>query len=246
MFRLIFALFAYLWSAVLDAGGSAGGGGGEDGSGGEGGSGSESFTLTADELTNRTNAAAEARATEIAGALGVDLSNPADVKAMIEAGRKAQEQSSGGQGDKRGDDKPGEGGGDITEQLKNLLGEALSPITERLGKVEGVEEQRRQQAANETRTEKLTAALKEANVRDDRLEAARAVALASESGVKLNDKGELEGSKEAIEATKKALPEAFRGDGDNGQAADGSGRKEGDRKPKNLAEALTAHYSKST
>lgn len=225
MIRLMFALFALMWSALLDTDGGAGGGEG-------GGSAGETFQLTETELTNRTNAAAAAKQKEIAELLGIDPDKIADAKGLIEAGRKANQPPADDQptGDKSGEEKA----------IEDKIAELLKPFTDRLGQIEQTEQQRREQAAEQTRTEKLEAALKEANVREDRLEAARAVTLAN--GVKLNDKGELEGSKEAIEATRKALPEAFRGDGDDGKAADAT-TKDGKPKPRNLVEALTAHYS---
>ena len=240
MFRLMLMMFAYLWSAILDTegGGTPSGGSGESGEEGSG----ESVTLTTEELTSRTNKAAEDKASEIAQLLGVEPDKIADTKALIEAGRKAQDSgATGGSGDNsedKGKDKSGE-----DKAIEDKIAALLKPFTDRLEGIEQTEQQRQQAAAEQTRTEKLDEALQGANVREDRLEAARAVALAN--GVKLNDKGELEGSKEAIEATKKALPEAFRGDGDDGKSADGSGKKEGDKKPANLQEALTAHYSKS-
>lgn len=242
MFRLMFALLPILWSAVLDTAGGGSGGGeeGEGDSSGEGGG--QSFTLTASELEQRTNKAAEDRAKELANTLGVDLSNTADVKALIEAGRgslgAADQQSAGGDERRQEQGKPGE-----EQNIEEQIAAALKPFTDRLAQIESTEQQRQQAAATQTRDEKLAAALKEANVREDRLEAARAVALASGAGVKLGDDGELTGSKEAIEATKKALPEAFRGDGDTGIGADASGNKTGDRKPATLSEALQAHYS---
>lgn len=227
MFRLMMLLFAFLWSALLDT--DPGGGGNDEAP--------AKVELTEAELTQRTTKAAEEEVTKLAGILGVDLSSPADVKALIEAGRKAQQQPTEG---KPGDDKPSEAeGGNIKDQIA----EFLKPITDRLGNIEQTEQQRQQAAAEETRDEKLTEALKGANVRDDRLAAARTIALAN--GAALNDKGELVGTEAAIAATKKALPEAFRGDGDDGKAADASGRERTDRKPKSFAEAVAAHYSKS-
>jgi hypothetical protein len=235
MIRLMLTLFAFLWSAMLDTeGGGSGGDGGGSGSGGQGGGASDGgFTLTEAELTARTEKAANDKITEIAGVLGVDLSNTADVKALIEAGRKAQQ-------DREGDGS--EAGGKEGDGLDVLL-ESLENINKRIEGIETAEQQRQRVAAEQNRDEKLTTALKEANVRDDRLDAARTLALAN--GAKLNDKGELVGTSEAIEATKKALPEAFRGDGDDGKAADAGGREKTERKPKTLSEALTAHYSKS-
>ncbi len=232
MIRLMVALFAFLWSAILDTKGGAGGGGGSEA---DGAGNPEKFELTADELTNRTNAAAasaaQAKQKEIAELLGIDPEKIADAKGLIEAGRKANQPAD--------DDKPaGE-----ESNIKDTIAELLKPFTERLGQIEQTEQQRQQEAAEQARNEKLTAALKDANVREDRMSAALTIALAN--GAKLDDKGELEGSKEAIEATKRALPEAFRGDGDDGKAADANGQERTDRKPKNLTEALTAHYSKS-
>ncbi len=235
MFRLMAALFAFLWSAMLDAGDGSGAGG--DGGGGEGGP--EKFELTADELTNRTTAAADARVKELAGVLGVDLSNPADVKAMIEAGRKAQQQSQQGGGDKGGS-SGAEGGSD--EGLDQLL-DTMGKLVDRIDGVEGKLTERDKAEAAQERTEKITAALKEANVRDDQLE--NALRYAGTFDLKVNDKGELEGAEDAIENVKKAMPNAFRGDGDTGNAADANGRESSDRKPRTLQEALTAHYSKS-
>lgn len=238
MFRLMLTLFAFLWSAVLDGDGSGSGSGSGEGGGqggGQSGGSGDSFTLSEAELTQRTEKAASDKVSELAGILGVDLSNPSDVKAMIEAGRKAQQTSGGSDSNSR---NSGEGEADGLDALLDTL----DKINGRLDGIEGKETDRERAAAERTRDEKLTAALKEANVRDDRLDAARTLAIAN--GATLNDKGELQGSREAIEATKTALPEAFRGDGDNGQSADAGGRERTDRKPKNLSEALTAHYSK--
>lgn len=232
MFRLILALFAFMWSAVLDTTGGSGGsgdGGGSSGSGGSGGN-PETVSLTTEELTQRTEKAAADKASEIAGVLGVDLSNPADVKALIEAGRKAQQGSDNA-------------GGDDTFSGLDALLEAVEKIGERVEDIEGKETEREKAKAEQTRDEKLAEALKGANVRDDHLE--NAARYAGTYEMKLNDKGELVGSADAIEAVKKAMPQAFRGDGDTGKAADANGKESKERKPATLTEALTKHYAKS-
>lgn len=242
-FRLMFALLAFMWGAMLDAGSGAGGGSGDQGgsggvegdSGGSGGSSAgDSFTLTTSELEARTSKAASDKVSEIAGILGVDLSNTADVKALIEAGRRSQAQQDG-QGGSGGGSSAGDEGSGVDAVL-----DTLEKLENRLQSMETAEETRQRHAAERTRDEKLDEALKGANVRDDRLQAARTIALAS--GAKLNDKGELVGSKEAIAATKKALPEAFRGDGDTGTAADASGKEKTERRPNSYRESIMAHY----
>ena len=231
MFRLILALFAYCWSLLLETEGG--------GSGGTGNQGPEKFELTADELTARTNKAAEDKQKEIAKLLGIDVDKIADAKGLIEAGRKAGD-SSGGSGGESGsgdgnDDQEGWGA------IDGLL-DTIEKLNTRLEGIETAEEGRRQQATEQTRQEKLAAALKEAGVRDDKLE--QVSRYAGTYDLSLNDKGELDAdaTKEAVEGAKSAFADAFRGEGDTGSAADASGREQGGGRPKNLADALAAHY----
>ena len=229
MFRLIFALFVYCWSLLLEAEGGSGGG-----------EGPEKFELTADELTARTNKAAEDKQKEIAGLLGIDVDKIGDAKGLIEAGRKAGEQvppggDEGSGGDSGNDDKEGWGA------IDGLL-DTIEKLNTRLTGIESTEQTRQQQAVEQSRQEKLATALKEAGVRDDKLD--QVSRYAGTYDVKLNDAGELDAdaTKEAVEAAKSAFSDAFRGEGDTGDAADAAGREQGGGRPKTLADALTAHY----
>lgn len=246
MFRLMLAMMGLLVSSALDAaGGGSGAGGGEGGSGegggtggggagGSGGGGDETFTLSASELTNRTNTAASEERNRLAGLLGIDPDKFEDAKAWVEAGRKTGDAPAGD--DKPAGDKSGDGDGE-GKTIEDRIAAILKPFTDRLEGIETKEQQREQQAQRQTRSEKISEALTGAGAREDKLD--QLIRYAGTYDVKVNDKGELEGSEAAIAGVKEAFPEAFRGEGDDGKAADATNR-DGKPKPKSLREAVAA------
>lgn len=229
MFRLMFAPFTFLLSWILDS--DSGGGGGNDGPPPE----PEKHTLTEEELTQRTNAAgsaaSEAERKRVAEILGIDPEKFEDAKGLIEAGKTAQKPPEKPEGEKTDIEKFEE----MVSGLKTQFDEFTNKQTQR-------EQQEQQQAEQTRRSEKLTTALTDAGASKEKME--DVARYAGTFDMSVSDKGELEGSKEAVEAAKKAFPDAFRGEGDTGRAADASGQQKGGRKPKNLGEALAAHYQK--
>lgn len=168
---------------------SGGGGGGAGGSGGN-----EPVTYTEEQVQARikeaTGAAVEKAIKDRFGDLaGMDLK---EVRAAIELKKKADEESAAAAAKSKNKDKDGEDKGIAPEEVEKLLDERLK---------EREQEQEKQMFQRELRADvKVYASeLGFADFED-------AIALGDFSNVKRNDKGDLEGVKEALETLAKAKP----------------------------------------